>query len=214
MADFTPVPGNPGVVQATDAMGKPVAFRVGTAQKQVEYDTNLIPAGAMAANRPFNFFESLTGKNALTTNILTQRRIPAGTIFEMQRVSLRVVTTYGNTLSLGADIKKILENCSLLFLVNSVQIAQGPALQFPTGYGIYGQTVEMGQSVVSNGLPSEGAPLGMLSPVIINDQYDMKPTITFNDQVQWDASYVMITLVNSSYVQFELLGTQFVAATL
>jgi hypothetical protein len=202
------------MVTALDAMGKPVKFRIGTAQKQVMYDEVLIASGAVTANASFPFFANLTGKNELSTNVLTQRRIPAGTIFEMMRVSLRLVTTYGNTLSLGADIKKILENCSLTFLVNSVQIAQGPALQFPTGYGIYGQTVEMGQSVLSNGLPSESAPAGMLSPVIINDQYDMKPTVTFNTRVLWDASYVMPTLTNSSYLDFELLGTQFTAATL
>lgn len=211
---LTPLDGDPGVVVTPD--GK--KYRLGSSQKQPLYDEVLLPAGAMPANEPFPFFAATTStksKNALSTNLRSQSKIPSGTIYRMEGCGLRVVETWGNLPTIGSDVKKILANNSLDFKINSIQIALGPAVFWPPGYGLTGQTQESGQSVIANGFPSETSIAGMLSPIVINDQYELIPIATFGSR-PWDttAGLLMINLAQPCYYMFNTIGTQFVAGTL
>lgn len=205
-----PLPGQPGAVM-DDATGK--KFRVSNEQRKVLYDTETQAAGAITANTEIRFFDDLANKKKLDNNTQNQRRIPAGTVFEMERVGLRVSACTGSLVATGSDIKKTLECGYLRFEVNSILVTDGPGVHYPAGFGVTGSTVEAGAAVVTNGVAGATAHLPLVSPITLNDQYDLNPTYTFHDRL-WDANIVMPTLDQRVEMRFEMYGRLFSAATL
>ena len=64
-------------------------------------------------------------------------------------------------------------------------IADGWCGNYQLGIGLYGQTNETGQGVISLGVPSVGAAPTLLVPQEINDEHDMKARIRFDDADGW-----------------------------
>lgn len=143
------------------------------------YDSILLPAGLIAAGTQFTFFQNLVNKTILDTNMPTPQRLAAGTEMLVTRFGIMPQSVVGNTFVTPSTTKQVLE-CTLFELqINRKTVAQGPSIMFPPGYGIYGNSVETNQGIVSNGMPSSAATQNLKRPELLNDKYDVIAYLTF-----------------------------------
>lgn len=202
---------DPRAGQVTTPDGKTYIVEQGV--RWVMYDEIVIPAGAVTANQSYTFFNAPTGKGILSTNMGSNKKIPGGTVFTCYFVGFRVLTTYGNTLTLAADARKIYENSAINFMINQTPLSKGPVTTFPSGYGLYGSSSETDTSFVENGFPSESGPDGVES-FTIDDRFDLNPELVFSNRVPWDSSATMPTLANRTYARLELRGVLWMKFTI
>lgn len=148
-----------------------------------KYDTQAMPAGAVAPNTQRLFFtEDLGAKSLLDTNIQQLRQLSQGEEMIVDRVGMTVASATGNTLPTPADIKKFVENAFISFTVNRLVLIEGPVLKFPSGYGLHGNTVETGQGIVSIGTPSTAAASKLLKTQLLTSQHQFQGLLTFPDR--------------------------------
>ena len=205
-------PGNPGIVYTPD--GK--KMQVGEGHKQPTFDEVVQAAGTIAADTELEFMLGSAAnavKKLLSTNIGTQKKVRGGIALKIDRVGVEVLSTYGNTLTRGDDFRKIIDNYALDFRVNTIEIAQGPAEYFPSGFGIYGQTQEAAASILTNGMPNEAAQLGLESPVWVNEKYDLNYKLIASAR-PYDASATRPVTTNRAYERGGLFGFQFAGAVI
>jgi len=154
-----------------------------------KYDTIAIPAGVVAPNAKFNFFSEFLGaKSLLDTNVQQLRQLSQGEEMIVDRVGMTVAMASGNILPTPADIKKVVENSFVSFTVNRLVLIEGPCLKFPSGYGLYGNTVETGQGIVSIGTPSTAAASKLLKTQLLTSQHQFQAVLSFLDRNWGDAS--------------------------
>ena len=96
-------------------------------------------------------------------------------------------------------------------LSNSIEIAKGPVIHYPSGYGASGLDGDVG--VLNNGVPSQAAQTGLIEPTIITDQVDLNGKLVFFDAT-WNASSQLPNFGSRLYVSIELTGVLFTAATI
>ena len=145
-----------------------------------KYDTVAIPAGPVAPNFSRIFFaEQLGEKQLLDTNIQQIRQLSSGEEMIVDRVGVVVNSATGNILPTPSDIKKVVENAFVSFTVNRLVLIEGPLIKFPTGYGLYGNTVETGQGIVSIGTPSTAAASKLLKTQLLTSQHQFQALLTF-----------------------------------
>lgn len=148
-----------------------------------KYDTIAVPAGAIAANTKYLFFaEDLGSKQLIDTNIQQIRQLSQGEEMIVDRVGITVATATGNTLPTPSDIKKFVENAFVAFTVNRLILIEGPAIKFPSGYGLHGNSVETGQGVVSIGTPSTAAASKLLKTQLLTSQHQFQGVLTFMER--------------------------------
>ena len=188
-------------------------YKVANQRKATYWDEVVMAAAEIAADHSVVFFSSTSDKGSISCNIGTNRRIPAGSVFQMEEIGIQVLGTYGNTLTAGADFRKLLENACLDFKVNKILVAEGPAVHFPPGTGICGQTNESNQSVLNNGAAMQRMVRGMVSPVTIDQNYELFPTLSWPHR-RYDASATRPTISARCYIRFEVTGIEWQAATL
>lgn len=186
-----------------------------------KYDTVAIAAGAVTANTQLLFFaEDLGTKQLIDTNIQQIRQLSRGEEMIVDRVGVTVPLANGDILPTPADIKKIIENAYIEFTVNRLTLIEGPLVKFPSGYGIYGSTVETGQGVLSIGTPSTAAASKLLKTQLLTSEHQFQALMTFF-QRNW-AGFVaafptaadrMPTLENAATVKAWLHGLLKVAST-
>lgn len=202
------VQGQPGIME--DERGQ--RYQIGDEQPRVLFDTIVVTTGLQTANAEYLFFQNVANKKGQHNNMGNQKRIPAGRFFELHRVGINVHPTVdGNTEVTAADMKKCIDTAYFEFLVNSIEIAKGPVIHYPSGYGASGLDGDVG--VLNNGVPSQAAQTGLIEPTIITDQVDLNGKLVFFDAT-WNASSQLPNFGSRLYVSIELTGVLFTAATI
>jgi len=157
-----------------------------------KYDTIAQASGAISAGTNVTWFNNLTNKDLNSCNFLTARRINKGEEMLVKRMSVSVPLAFGNTVPVVADIKKVLYGLYCVFRINRLDVAEGLAIEFPSGYGMAGQTNENNAGVVSNGVASTAAQRQLEKIHEITSEHDLEGKGTFFD-VLWDATNMATT---------------------
>jgi hypothetical protein len=130
------------------------------------------------AGQNFYFFRDIQGKEKNATNFSRPRQLEAGEEMVITRLGFHIPLASGNVITLGDDFKKILENLYLKWEVNGFTIGEGLAIQFPSGMGIAGNTVENNDCVMANGVPSLAAAYELKEPQHITENHTVLCTAT------------------------------------
>jgi hypothetical protein len=155
-----------------------------------KYDTVIIPAGAIQPNAIFRFFSEAIGqKRLIDTNIKQIRQLSAGEEMIVDRVGVSIGLAVGNLLPTPSDVKKIAENAFVRFTVNTITLAEGPVLKFPSGYGLAGQTQETDQGVLSIGVASTASAAKLLKTQLLTSQHQFEGEMQFYDR-DWMAAAI------------------------
>jgi hypothetical protein len=173
-----PVEGQPGLFRDTDT-GQVVNIR--DFRESDKYDTIVIPAAmAIAAGTEFQFFADLNLKNTTDTNLKTARKLSAGESMVLDRIGLYFRLATGNTLTFPRDLKKVFENSYYRLRINEILQDEGPAVKFPSGYGIYGQTNENDQGIVSIGVPATASAARLVKKQMLNQNHELEGVLRFD----------------------------------
>lgn len=155
------------------------------------YDTVQI-AGAIAAGTEYEFFRDIQNKNEQHTNIPQSRRIQAGDEVAVFRIGVHPRGRLGATHAALVDIAQVIENGHLDLRFNRRIITSGPAIKYPTGYGLSGFSdlgaATPGQAGMSVGVPSVAAAPTLFVPQQLKDNDDIVCKLRFPG-ASWAASY-------------------------
>lgn len=174
-----PIKGRPGKFLET---GTGKVLDISDYREDDKYDTEILPAGAVAAGTQLTFFRDVANKRRIDTNLTQQSRLSAGEEMIIDRVGVTVRSATGNLLPPPADIKRVAEDAFISFTVNQLLLVEGPLIKFPSGYGLSGNTVENGQGIVSIGVPSTAAAAKLLKTQLITSQHEIQAVLTFFDR--------------------------------
>lgn len=172
---------------------------LGKAIQQVElreddvYDTVQL-AGAIAAGTEFELFRDVQNKNEQHTNIPQPRRIQSGDEVAVFRIGIYPRNTLGATHALVTDMKQVIENAHLDLRFNRRIVTSGPAVKYPTGYGMSGfsdgapAAPTPGVSALSVGVPSVAAAPTLFVPQQLKDNDDITCKLRFPGAA-WASTY-------------------------
>ena len=145
-----PIEGQPGLFRDTDT-GQVVNIR--DFRESDKYDSVIIPAGeTITTGTEIVFFNDVQGKRETDSNIKTPRKLSAGESMVLDRIGLYFRLAVGNSISSARDIIKVAENSYYRLTINEILQDEGPAIKFPSGYGLSGNTTENNLSIVSLGV--------------------------------------------------------------
>lgn len=196
MANIAVPTQNPGelYIPALGKTFKQVELREDDVFDTVEvYGTALGATGTIAAGRELKFFDTVTNKNEQHTNLPRQGKIQAGDEVAVFRIGLHPREAIGNDLPLFNDYRKVLGNAQLELKFNRRVIASGPAIKFPSGYGMGGFSDETGATAVSVGVPSAAASPTLFVPQQLKDSDDIVGKLRFPD-ASWYTTYTAPSL--------------------
>ena len=176
-----------------------------------KYDTVAQASGAISSGAILNLFRDLANKDKNDSNFDTARRISKGEEMLVKRIGSECQSAFGNTLTVPADARKVLWGAYLNVKINKIEVAEGPLVMFPSGYGVYGSTTENNTGVVSNGIPSTASQRPLEKIHEITSEHDISGTVTFFDH-SWDAAN-MPTLAGKVHIRVSLGGLIRRAAT-
>ena len=184
-----------------------VEWRVGD-----RYDTAVTASGAITAGTQKTFFRDLTNKDLNDANFPQPKRI-LGTGEEMvlERVGVYFPLAVGNTQVVPPDIKKAADGSYVELKVNRDQVAAGPAVHFPSGYGLAGQTTDNAQGIVTNGIASSAAAQKLAREQELTPNSEVDGVLTYFDHL-WDTTN-MATLAGKVWTRVVLHGLIKEAAT-
>lgn len=175
---LNPIEGQPGLFRDSDS-GQIVNIR--DFRESDLYDTLIIPADvALPAGSEFLFFADVAGKRDIDTNFKTQRKLSAGMSMVLDRVGLYIRLALGNTLAIPSDIKKVSDNAYFRLTVNGILLDEGPAVKFPSGIGLYGQTTEANQGIVSIGVPATASASKLVKKQLLNQNHEIEGALRFD----------------------------------
>lgn len=179
-----PIKGRPGKFLDT---GTGKVLDISDYREDDKFDTVIIGDGqgggaTLTPGEQFIFFRDVAQKRKIDTNFSQQSRLSAGEEMIIDRVGLTVRDATGNVLPTPSDVKKLVSDAFLRFEVNQILLIEGPAVKFPSGYGLYGNTVENGQGIVSIGVPSTAAALKLLKTQLITAEHEVQGYLTFYDR--------------------------------
>lgn len=182
-----PIPGQPGLFRDPSNPEKIINIR--DFREGDKYDSVAIPTGQIAFGTTFTFFQNLQGKNNgpqgnLDTNIRTQSKLSAGESMILDRIGLYICSSTGISFPAPQDFKTIVDNAYYRLNINGLLQDEGPAIKFPSGYGLYGQTQESGQGIVSIGVPATASAARLIRKQLLNQNHEIEGTLTF-PQRQW-----------------------------
>jgi len=156
-----------------------------------------VQTGAIEAGTELEFFRDIQNKNEQHTNIPQSRRIQAGDEVAVFRIGLYPRSTLGATAAVIMDVKQIVENAHFVLNFNRRVITSGPALKYPTGYGLSGFSdvgaAQAGASAVSIGVPSVAAAPTLFVPQQLRDNDDIICKLRF-PAAAWVTGYDKPTL--------------------
>ncbi len=197
------VPGkNPGEVYIP-ALGK--SFQQIELREDDIYDTIETDTGSVAAGTQYKFFLNLANKNEQHTNLPTPRRINSGDEAAIFRIGLHPREASGNTLPVFNDYRKVVGNGWLEVIFNRRLITSGPAVKYPSGYGMAGYSDETAATAVSIGVPSAAAAPTLFVPQQLKDDDDLKVRLVFLDAA-WLTSYVAPVLSGRQTISIFMHG--------
>lgn len=173
------------------------------------YDTVQVGAvaGAIPAGSEFEFFRDLSNKNEQHTNIPQPRRIQSGDEVAIFRIGLYARNKCGSIHVVATDILQIVENAQLDLRFNRRIVTSGPAMKYPTGYGVAGFSdlggVAAGNQAVSIGVPSVAAAPTLFVPQQLRDNDDIVAKLRF-PSAAWLTGYVVPTTTSVAGVPMTL----------
>lgn len=208
-ASLIPVKGKPGQFfnKLTGGVIDIVEWR-----EDDKYDTVDFAAALQTAGATSNFFRDLTNKNLIDSNFTTPRRLPAGEEMIIDRCWAYIPAAVGNVTPTPSDIKKMGDNAYIKFQINRKDVAEGPLVKFPSGYGFAGNSVENNQGVVSVGVPSTAAAAKLVREQYITHDHDVDCTLQFLART-WDGDVVQPTFSAIMHVKAGFHGLVRAAAT-
>ena len=176
-----------------------------------KYDTIVVPTGATTAGLTRNYFRDLTNKELQDTNFSTVRRLPAGEEMILDRVGLHVPTAFGDTLVDSDNLRKVVESAYFSMTINKLPVCEGPAVKFPSGYGLGGTSTDGSTNALSIGVPSTAAAAKLLREQYLTKDHDIDASLQWFDRT-WDATN-MATLTQKVQIKCYLHGLVKAAAT-
>jgi hypothetical protein len=182
-----PIEGQPGLFrEVDDSTGAPVGpvINIRDFREGDKYDSVAIPTGTINAGAEFYFFQDIQQKRLTDTNLRTPSKLSAGESMVLDRIGLYVRSATGATFPAPQDYKTVLDNSYYKLEINGILQDEGPSIKFPSGYGLYGQTNENGQGIVSVGVPATASAARMVKKQLLNQNHELLGTIRF-DQRPW-----------------------------
>ncbi len=158
------------------------------------FDTIQLVAGAINAGTKQQFFQNLQDKNEQHTNMPQPRRIAAGDEVAVYRIGLQTRDAAGNVTPAPGDVRKVFGNARLQVKFNKRVIADGPAIKYPSGYGLSGSldASAAADGVLSNGVPSVAASPTLFVPQQLTTADDIYAILDFPDAA-WVTGYAVPT---------------------
>jgi hypothetical protein len=191
-----PIQGQPGLYRDTETG---VIYNIRDFREGDKYDSLLVPAGTIQPGSEFIFFQNIQGKRELDTNIKTPRKLSAGESMIMDRIGLYFRLATGNVVSVPRDMKKIFENSFYRLKINDILQDEGPAIKFPSGYGIYGMTMESDAGIVSLGVPASASAAKLIKTQVLNQNHELDGVLRF-DQRTWLQNEILASDPTHPYV--------------
>jgi hypothetical protein len=172
-----PIPGQPGLFQDPSQPGKIINIR--DFREGDKYDTVAIPTGEISPGTEFIFFQNFQNKREVDTNLKTPTKLSAGESMILDRIGLYVKSSTGLSFPTPQDYKTIIDNSYYRLNINGLLQDEGPAVKFPSGYGLYGQTNESGQGVISIGVPATASASRLIRKQLLNQNHELEGKLTF-----------------------------------
>lgn len=180
---FEPIPGQPGLFR--DSEGDPnQIYNIRDFREGDKYDTIAVPTGAITDGTEFLFFQEVQNKRMTDTNFKTQSKLSAGESMVLDRIGLYVRSSTGVAFPSPQDVKTLMDNAFYKLEINGLLQDEGPAIKFPSGYGLYGQTNESGQGIISIGVPATASASRLLKKQLLNQNHELLGRFRF-DQRPW-----------------------------
>jgi hypothetical protein len=179
-----PIEGQPGLFRDTDT-GQVVNIR--DFREGDKYDSTIIPPQeAISTGTEITFFQDIQGKRDTDSNIKTPRKLSAGESMVLDRIGLYFRLAVGNSITSGRDVMKVVENCFYRLKINDILQDEGPAIKFPSGYGLYGNTTENNTSIVSVGVPATASASRLIKKQMLNQNHELDGLMRFDPRT-WTA---------------------------
>lgn len=173
-----PIEGQPGLFRDT-ASGQVVNIR--DFRESDKYDTVAIASGTpIVPGTEFVFFQDIQQKREVDTNIKTPRKLSAGESMVLDRIGLYIRLAVGNQDVVPINIKKVVENSFYRLKINDILQEEGPAIKFPSGYGLYGQTTENATGIVSLGVPATASASRLVKKQMLNQNHELDGVLRFD----------------------------------
>jgi len=181
---FDPIPGQPGLFRDSENPDPNVVYNIRDFREGDKYDNIAIPTGTIQQGAEFLFFQDIQGKRETDTNLRTPSKLSAGESMVLDRIGLYVRSSTGVAFTVPQDVKSIMDNAFYRLEINGLLQDEGPAIKFPSGYGLYGQTNESGQGIVSVGVPATASASKLLKKQLLNQNHEIIGRLRF-DQRPW-----------------------------
>lgn len=173
-----PIEGQPGLFRDTDTLQ---IVNIRDFREGDKYDSTFIPAGnIIGTGTEINFFADLQGKRSTDTNFATQRKLSAGESMVLDRIGLYFRTAVGDSITSGRDIMKVVENAYYKLTINDILQDEGPAIKFPSGYGLYGNTTENNTSIMALGVPATASAARLIKKQMLNQNHELNGLLRFD----------------------------------
>ena len=174
---MVPVEGQPGLFRDQET-GQIMNIR--DFRESDKLDTIAIPAGAIVPGTQFIFFADIQGKREADTNIKTPRKLSSGESMILDRIGLYFRLAIGDVITVPRDIKKVVDNAYYRLKINDILQDEGPAIKFPSGYGLYGNTTEADAGIVSVGVPATASASRLIKKQMLNQNHELEGLLRFD----------------------------------
>jgi hypothetical protein len=173
-----PIEGQPGLFRDTDTNQ---VVNIRDFRESDKYDSVIIPPQeTISTGTEIIFFADIQGKRDTDTNFKTQRKLSAGESMVLDRIGLYFRLAVGNSITSGRDVMKVVENCFYSLRINEILQDEGPAIKFPSGYGLYGSTTENNLSIVSVGVPATASASRLIKKQMLNQNHELNGLMRFD----------------------------------
>lgn len=187
----------------TDKAGELYIPALGKKFMQVElreddiYDTVQIASGAITVGAEYIFFRDIQNKNEQHCNLTQSAKIASGDEVAVFRVGLYPRNKVGATHAPSTDILQVIEGAHFIVQVNRRVITSGPAVKYPSGYGLSGMSdlgaATAGNQALSVGVPSVAAAPTLFVPQQLKGDDDLNGKLRF-PAATWVSGYDVPTL--------------------
>jgi hypothetical protein len=181
---MVPIDGQPGLFRDQET-GQVLNIR--DFRESDKWDTIAIPAGVIDPGSQFIFFADIQGKREADTNIKTPRKLSSGESMILDRIGLYFRLALGNVVTLPRDVKKVVDNAFYRMKINDILQDEGPAIKFPSGYGLAGNTNENDAGIISVGVPATASAAKLIKKQMLNQNHELEGLLRF-DPRNWLAA--------------------------
>lgn len=172
-----PIPGQPGLFRDPSNPEKVINIR--DFREGDKYDTVSVAPGVQEPGTEYIFFQNFQQKREVDTNLKTPTKLSSGESMILDRIGLYIKSSTGITFPSPQDYKTIVDNAYYRLNINGLLQDEGPAVKFPSGYGLYGSTQENAQGIVSIGVPATASAARLIRKQLLNQNHELEGKLTF-----------------------------------